>query len=55
MQKDDIDYAIDCGAGIDYGDAIVTKIGVIDTYDVKAFDDCINTASKYSKKDQLLT
>ena len=27
----------------------MTKIGVIDTYDVKAFGDCINVASKFSK------
>ena len=28
---------------------MVTKIGIADSYDVKAFGDCINVASKYAK------
>lgn len=48
LKNDGIDYEIDCGVGIDYGDVIVTKIGVFDTYDVKVFGDCVNTAAKYS-------
>jgi len=49
LAQDGILYGLDCGVGVDYGDVIVTKIGVLDTYDVKAFGDCINDASKYSK------
>lgn len=41
-------YNITCGVGVDYGDVIVTKIGIDSVYDVKAFGDCINTASKYA-------
>ena len=40
--------AIDFGVGIDYERVIVTKIGFKDIFDVKAFGDCINKASKYS-------
>ena len=40
--------AIDFGVGIDYGRVVVTKIGFKDIFDVKAFGDCINKASKYS-------
>lgn len=29
---------------------IVTKIGIEDSYDVKAFGDCINTASHYANE-----
>lgn len=48
LKKDNITYGINCGVGVDYGDVIVTKIGVKDTYDVKAFGDCINQASHFS-------
>lgn len=47
LEKDKI-WKITCGVGIDYGDVIVTKIGINDIYDVKALGDCINKASKYS-------
>lgn len=47
LEKDNI-WKITCGVGIDYGDVIVTKIGINDIYDVKALGDCINKASKYS-------
>lgn len=49
LKKDNI-WKITCGVGIDYGDVIVTKIGINDIYDVKALGDCINKASKYSDK-----
>lgn len=48
IQKDDIHYIFNCGVGIDHGDVIVTKIGNSNYYDVKAFGDCINKASKLS-------
>ncbi|KPV45665.1 adenylate/guanylate cyclase domain-containing protein [Alicyclobacillus ferrooxydans] len=43
-----IDWLFQCGVGIDHGSVVVTKIGTYDNYDVKAFGDCINKASKYS-------
>ena len=38
------------GIGVTFDSVIVTKIGIADSYDVKAFGDCINVASKYSSK-----
>lgn len=43
-----IPWGIDIGVGVDYGDVIVTKIGIQEFYDVKAYGDCVNKASKYS-------
>ena len=37
------------GVGVTYDSVIVTKIGINSAFDVKAFGDCINKASKYSK------
>lgn len=48
LKEDELNYEVDYGIGIDYGDVIVTKIGINGIFDVKAFGDCINTASKYS-------
>lgn len=48
LREDEIVWGLECGVGVDYGKVIVTKIGVSDTYDVKAFGNCINKASKYS-------
>jgi len=39
------------GVGIDSGDVIVTKIGTVSTYDIKAIGNCINIASKLSDGD----
>lgn len=39
---------ISIGIGITFDSVVVTKIGIPGSYDVKAFGDCINTASKYS-------
>ena len=50
LKKDGIEWEIDIGVGIAYGNVIVTKIGIEQFYDVKAFGDCINTASKYSDR-----
>jgi len=48
IQEDGIKYLFRCGVGIDHGDVVVTKIGNPKYYDVKAFGDCINRASKLS-------
>jgi len=40
---------VSLGIGITFDSVVVTKIGISDSYDVKAFGDCINVASKYSK------
>lgn len=39
---------ISIGVGVTFDSVIVTKIGIKDSYDVKAFGDCINIASKYA-------
>lgn len=41
------------GVGVDYGETIVTKIGVPGAHDVKAFGDCINNASHFANDDHL--
>lgn len=50
LKEDDIEWEIDFGVGVTYGDVIVTKIGIQNFYDVKAFGDCVNIASKYSNE-----
>ena len=49
LTEDDINSPIVCGVGVDYGKTVITKIGIENVFDVKAFGDCINKASKYSK------
>ncbi len=49
LSDDGIAYPIICGVGVDYGKTVITKIGIQNIFDVKAFGDCINKASKYSK------
>lgn len=41
---------ISIGVGVTFDSAIVTKIGIADSYDVKAFGDCINIASHYANE-----
>ena len=48
LDEEKIQWNIDIGVGVDYGSVIVTKIGIREFYDVKAFGDCVNKASKYS-------
>lgn len=48
LNEDEIPWSINIGVGVDYGNVIVTKIGIQEFYDVKAFGDCVNKASKYS-------
>lgn len=38
------------GWGVTFDSVIVTKIGIDDSYDVKAFGDCINVASHYANE-----
>lgn len=39
---------VSIGVGVTFDSVIVTKIGIADSYDVKAFGDCINVASHYA-------
>lgn len=48
IKDDGILWPIDIGVGVTFGDVVVTKIGVRNIYDIKAYGDCINKASKYS-------
>ena len=50
IEKESLGTAINIGVGITFDSVIVTKIGIPGSYDVKAFGDCINVASKYSSK-----
>jgi len=49
LKDDGIELPINCGVGVTYGNVVITKIGIEKVFDVKAFGDCINQASKYSK------
>ena len=50
IEKEDLGAKINMGVGVTFDSVIVTKIGISDSYDVKAFGDCINIASKYAGK-----
>ncbi len=50
VQEEHLGPAINIGVGVTFDSVIVTKIGISDSYDVKAFGDCINTASHYADK-----
>ena len=49
IKKEKIGSPISIGVGVTFDRVIVTKIGIQDSYDVKAFGDCVNIASKYSR------
>lgn len=49
IKEKDLGNEISFGVGVTFDSVVVTKIGIPDSYDVKAFGDCINVASKYSK------
>lgn len=49
IRSEELGDDINLGIGITFDSVIVTKIGIPGSYDVKAFGDCINTASKYSQ------
>lgn len=48
ITTEDLGPEIDIGIGVTFDSVIVTKIGIADSYDVKAFGDCINIAFKYA-------
>ncbi len=50
IEQEKLGTAINIGIGVTFDSVIVTKIGIPGSYDVKAFGDCINVASKYSSK-----
>lgn len=50
IKNENLGNEIRIGVGVTFDSVIVTKIGIKDSYDVKAFGDCINTASKYAEK-----
>lgn len=49
IKDEDLGNEISIGVGVTFDSVVVTKIGILGSYDVKAFGDCINVASKYSK------
>ena len=48
IQEKNLGPDINIGIGVTFDSVIVTKIGIEDSYDVKAFGDCINVASHYA-------
>ena len=50
IQDENLGPNISIGVGVTFGSVIVTKIGIDDSYDVKAFGDCINVASHYANE-----
>ena len=48
--KEKLGPAVNIGIGVTFDSVIVTKVGIASFFDVKAFGDCINDASKYSSK-----
>lgn len=50
VQEEKLGPNIDIGVGVTFDSVIVTKIGIADSYDVKAFGDCINLASHYANE-----
>ena len=50
IQEEKLGPNISIGVGITFDSVIVTKIGIDDSYDVKAFGDCINVASHYANE-----
>lgn len=48
IKDENLGAIINIGVGVTFDSVIVTKIGISDSYDVKAFGDCINTASHYA-------
>ena len=50
IEENDLGPNISIGVGVTFDSVIVTKIGIADSYDVKAFGDCINIASHYANE-----
>ena len=49
VEKEKLGPSISIGVGVTFDSVVVTKIGISESYDVKAFGDCINVASHYAK------
>ena len=50
IREENLGPEINIGVGVTFDSVIVTKIGIADSYDVKAFGDCINVASHYANE-----
>lgn len=50
IEDENLGSPISIGVGVTFDSVIVTKIGITDSYDVKAFGDCINVASHYANE-----
>lgn len=50
IEDNKLGSVIQIGIGIDFGSVVITKIGISNFFDVKAFGDCINIASKFASK-----
>ena len=50
IEEEKLGSKISIGIGVTFDSVIVTKIGIADSYDVKAFGDCINVASHYANE-----
>lgn len=50
IEDENLGSPISIGVGVTFDSVIVTKIGVEESYDVKAFGDCINVASHYANE-----
>lgn len=50
IREEKIGPDINIGVGVTFHSVIVTKIEIADSYDVKAFGDCINIASHYANE-----
>lgn len=48
ISDENLGTLINIGVGVTFDSVIVTKIGILGSYDVKAFGDCINVASHYA-------
>ena len=48
ISEEHLGKKVSIGVGATYGSVIVTKIGINDIYDVKAFGNCVNDASHFA-------
>lgn len=48
IEEEGLGPKVNIGIGVTFDSVIVTKIGIANSYDVKAFGDCINIASHYA-------
>lgn len=50
IEEENLGPKVNIGVGVTFDSVIITKIGILDSYDVKAFGDCINVASHYANE-----